>query len=92
MNKKNRSTSGRRKLEKENQKDARKEQMGSKSSREIKESINKDTQGWGMVNWEKISYKGETDIIELRTKMRGNLLQIYNILHYYLSYLFYTKQ
>ena len=40
----------------------------------------------------KISYKGETDIIELRTKMRGNLLQIYNILHYYLSYLFYTKQ
>jgi len=45
VNKKNRSTSGRRKLEKENQKDARKEQMGSKSSREIKESINKDTQG-----------------------------------------------
>jgi len=40
----------------------------------------------------KISYKGETDIIELRTKMRGNLLKIYNILHYYLSYLFYTKQ
>jgi len=31
--------------------------MDSKSSREIKESMNKDTQGWGMVNWEKISYK-----------------------------------
>ena len=43
MNKKNRSTGGKRKLEKENQKDARKEQMGHKSSREIKESINKDT-------------------------------------------------